>query len=153
MKFPKYLLIIILLSLIGCTARYVHIPKLNIIGPGFNGDSVKISNYSLVNKEIESKDYFHIIIFYPIIQDNQDLYSGMIANAVNKICMEKNLEFMTNVRVYYSGWYIPYVYGRFTITIKGEGWSKEKRNAILEDLNNQGVIASFIQDSESEKEI
>lgn len=153
MKFFKCFLVLLLISSLNCSGRYVYMPKLNIAGPEIEGDKFKVSDYQLVDKDVEGKDYFHIIIFFPIMKDNQELYQGIIANAVNNVCKEKNLSFMTNVRIYFTGWYIPYIYGRFTITVNGEGWSSGKKTAFINELNNHGMyaVSSDIKEINAEK--
>jgi hypothetical protein len=141
MKLSFKILLLCLSVSIGCTLRYTQIPKLNIAGPDYTDNTFKISNYKLTDINVESNDYYHIIIFFPIIGQNQDIDIGMIANAIDKVCRERNFSFMTNVRIYTSGWYIPLIYGRVTVHVKGEGWTAEHRKALLRGLQDEGFFA------------
>jgi hypothetical protein len=103
---------------------------LNIAGPKISESKIKISDYHIVDKAAKGKDTFIIVIFIPILKNNQDNYEGMISNAIEKLCLRRKFKFMTNVKIYTSGFYIPYVYGEVDFIIEGEGWA-EKESSLL----------------------
>jgi hypothetical protein len=131
------------LAFTGCVRRYGSFPSMTIAGPGLEGDTFSPSDYQLTDKEVEEKDISHIIIFFPIAGPNQKHVLGYVSNAVNRICEEKGYSFLTNVRIYYQSWYIPYIYGQTKILVRGEGWTKQQGQALMEELNRQGIRAEL----------
>ena len=132
------LLCVSALILTNCTSRYTQIPKLNIAGVNIQSNNFSVKDY-VMDKEIESEDFFNIVFIIPIQGYNQKLYYGMIDNAVQNICKERGLDFMTNVKVYVSSWYIPYIFGKVTFKVIGEGWKKKENAKLVEELNNFGT--------------
>lgn len=120
-----------------CAYRLTNLPKLNIAGPAINENTFIISDYKIADKEVKGEDYYSIVLFIPIHSENQDLVEGMIYNAIEKICKEKNYKFMTNVKIYHKVWYIPFIYGQYHIIIEGEGWSKKDTSLLKLILNNE----------------
>lgn len=141
------LMVTLMMFFIGCaSARYWQIPKLNIVGKSIEGSTFSISDYEMVESSLEGKDSFSIIIFIPIMGKNQDLLWGMIDNAVQKICEKNNYDFMTNVKIYHSGWYVPLIVGKQTITVVGEGWTKKGKAELKEELKQLSL--SFDENGE-----
>ncbi len=126
--------------LVGCTTRMQHIPKLNIAGKSIQGSTFSVSDYTMVEPEVKSDDAFSILLFpfLPLAGNNQKLVYGMIDNAVKKVCEENNYDFMTNVKVYFNMWGIPYLYGRVKVTIVGEGWTKKASGELQDELLQLG---------------
>ena len=122
--------------------RYTEIPKLNISGKAIEGNSFSVNDYQMLPQEVGNEDSFSIIVIFPILQDNQMLIYGMIDNAVKKVCEQEGIDFMTNVKVYVNQWYIPYIYGKFTMSVKGEGWKKSSQAALMEELNKLGTVVT-----------
>lgn len=133
-----FILAITVFVVFSCTQRFTQIPKLNIVGQSVEGESFSVKDYELVNKNVESTDKFPIIIFIPIIGDNQKLIYGLIDNAIQDICSKNNFAFMTNVKIYLTSWYIPLIYGEVKIKVVGEGWSKSERATIQKELQGLG---------------
>lgn len=127
----------------GCALRTSLIPTLTLAGPAINENNYSPSDYEKVENEVISEDFFHIIIIFPIKGKNQKHFMGMIDNAVQKICKEKGYSFLTNVRVYTSSFYIPYIYGQYKFIIKGEGWTKKQANQLSSALKEQGFCNSI----------
>jgi hypothetical protein len=125
---------LMILILTSCTYRLTSLPKLNIAGPGVSGSTLKISDYKIAENKAKGEDSYSIIIFIPLLGNNQKLTEGMINNAIDKICKEKNYKFMTNVKIYTSGYYIPFIYGKVTVIIEGEGWV-DKQTSSLYNFN------------------
>jgi hypothetical protein len=116
---------------------------MTLAGPAIEKENFRVNDYQLTDKEVESEDLFHIILLFPLIGDNQKHSLGMVDNAVKKICAEKKFAFMTNVRIYSSGWYIPYIYGQYKFVIRGEGWTEGQRSELMNGLKDAGFEVSL----------
>lgn len=138
-----FVLVVIVSVVFSCTQRFTQIPKLNIVGQSIDGESFSIKDYKMVDKNVTSTDMYPIILFIPIIGNNQELIYGLIDNAVQDICSKNNFAFITNVKIYAISWYIPLLYGQVEIKIVGEGWSKNERAAIQKEL--QGLSFNTLQ--------
>ncbi|MBK9576132.1 MAG: hypothetical protein IPK50_23400 [Fibrobacterota bacterium] len=129
-----------------CAYRYTALPTMTLAGPALKKDSFRPADFQLTEKNVESTDDFSIIVFFPMIGDNQKLFVGMIDNAVQKICKEKNYAFMTNVRVYVKQWYIPMLYGKVEMSVRGEGWTATQKAEIIDGLKSAGYQVSLVSE-------
>jgi hypothetical protein len=131
-------LLCLALSFQSCTYRYTAFPTMTLAGPAIDKDNFRVNDYQLADKNIEGQDFFSIIVFFPMIGENQKITLGMVDNAVKKICAEKKLAFMTNVRIYTTGWYIPLIYGQVKFIVRGEGWTAAQKTSLIEGLEDAG---------------
>ena len=103
-------LTILSFSLIGCTQ---HLG--NFTGASTTlYDGKNITEKYLVKKNAGGESSCHIIVFVPTC------VTPKADEAVSKALMDGAGEFMQNVRVYSTHWYIPYIYGRFAIRVEGD---------------------------------
>ena len=79
----------------------------------------------MVNAKVVEEDSYPIIICFALQGNNQLFVEGMIANAIEKKCAAEDYAFLSNVRIYNSSWYIPYIFGLVKVRIQGEGWKKK----------------------------
>lgn len=133
---------LVAMSLVGCTTRSAYLPKLNFAGPNLAGDQLSFKEYSLVEPNAVGKDNIDIILIIPLVKENQQLYIGRVYNAIENICIENGFDFLTNIKIYQSGWYIPFIFGRSTIKIEGEGWKKADRVTLINNLQLMGYQVS-----------
>jgi len=141
-KLLLFVTVALFVFLQGCSYRNTYFPTMTIAGPEIQQDSFKPSDYQMVDKNVISTDMYPIIIVFPILGNNQKLYPGMIDNAVQKICKEKNFAFLTNVRIYDESWYIPYIFGKIKFTVKCEGWSTTQKSEIIDELKADGFTVA-----------
>ncbi len=126
--------------LVGCYMRSGYLPKVNIAGPSLSGGQLRINDYKIADSTVIGTDSFPIIFIFPIMGENRDIPLGQISNAIENICKKNNYAFMTNVKVYAGGWYIPLIYGQITIKIEGEGWTKSQKAVIEKGLRELGYL-------------
>lgn len=70
-------------------------------------------------EKVEGKDSAHIILIFPTGNPNAE---EALDRAIEK---KKGGVALKNASIYSSWFYIPYIYGRSTITVKGEVLTKE----------------------------
>lgn len=102
-------------SLIGCTQ---HLG--NFTAASTMLYDVKVSENNLVKRNAVGESSCHIIVFIPTC------VTPKADEAVSKALMDGGGDFMQNVRIYHTGWYIPYIYGRFAIRVEGDVYKTRK---------------------------
>ena len=135
-----FMMFILLTQLFGCTNRMSNIPKLNIAGNAPKGSTFSVEDYTMADGNLDATDSYWTIIILPLPGTNQKLVYGMIDNAVRKICDKNGYDFMTNVKIYQSQWYIPLLFGKTTVKVVGEGWTKTARGELKDELQQLGLV-------------
>lgn len=108
----KYISLVILLFAL--TACSTHQGNFTIL----SNRLVDTKNFDLKmaqkNKNIEGEDIKHIIVFFP---------TGVpsLGDAINDACRKNDVDLMTDVGVYQTMWWIPYIYGQNGWKIQGDG--------------------------------
>ena len=111
-----YLLLSILLT--GCST---NIAKLSIVSTIPNLD-LKDSSYVDIGTVV-GEDKSIIIIFIPTGTPKAD-------RAITNTLINNKIEFLTDVSIDNTSFWIPYIYGESKITVKGVGWRKSSNEKI-----------------------
>jgi len=111
-----YLFLSILLT--GCTT---NIAKLSIVSTIPNLD-LKDSSYVDIGTVV-GEDKSIIIIFIPTGTPKAD-------RAITNTLINNKIEFLTDVSIDNTSFWIPYIYGESKITVKGVGWRKSSNEKI-----------------------
>ena len=111
-----YLFLSILLT--GCTT---NIAKLSIVSTIPDLD-LKDSSYVDIGTVV-GEDKFIIIIFIPTGTPKAD-------RAITNTLINNKIEFLTDVSIDNTSFWIPYIYGESKITVKGVGWRKSSNEKI-----------------------
>jgi len=111
-----YLFLSILLT--GCTT---NIAKLSIVSTIPDLD-LKDSSYVDIGTVV-GEDKFIIIIFIPTGRSKVD-------RAITNTLINNKIEFLTDVSIDNTSFWIPYIYGESKITVKGVGWRKSSNEKI-----------------------
>ncbi|MDG2366188.1 MAG: hypothetical protein P8M58_01290 [Candidatus Marinimicrobia bacterium] len=112
-----YLLLSILLT--GCST--INIAKLSIVSTIPDLD-LKDSSYVDIGTVV-GEDKSIIIIFIPIGIPKAD-------RAITNTLINNKIEFLTDVSIDNTSFWIPYIYGESKITVKGVGWRKSSNEKI-----------------------
>ena len=112
-----YLLLSILLT--GCST--INIAKLSIVSTIPDLD-LKDSSYVDIGTVV-GEDKFIIIIFIPTGTPKAD-------RAITNTLINNKIEFLTDVSIDNTSFWIPYIYGESKITVKGVGWRKSSNEKI-----------------------
>lgn len=103
-------LMVLSFSLIGCTQ---HLG--NFTGASTTlYDGRNMSEKYLSKKNAVGESSCQIIVIIPTCA------TPKADEAVSRALMDGDGDFMQNVRIYHTGWYIPYIYGRFAIRVEGD---------------------------------
>ena len=111
-----YLFLSILLT--GCTT---NIAKLSIVSTIPDLD-LKDSSYVDIGTVV-GEDKSIIIIFIPTGRSKVD-------RAITNTLINNKIEFLTDVSIDNTSFWIPYIYGESKITVKGVGWRKSSNEKI-----------------------
>ena len=111
-----YLFLSILLT--GCTT---NIAKLSIVSTIPDLD-LKDSSYVDIGTVV-GEDKFIIIIFIPT-------GTAKVDRAITNTLINNKIEFLTDVSIDNTSFWIPYIYGESKITVKGVGWRKSSNEKI-----------------------
>lgn len=111
-----YLFLSILLT--GCST---NIAKLSIVSTIPNLD-LKDSSYVDIGTVV-GEDKSIIIIFIPTGTPKAD-------RAITNTLINNKIEFLTDVSIDNTSFWIPYIYGESKITVKGVGWRKSSNEKI-----------------------
>ncbi|MBT7525311.1 MAG: hypothetical protein HN653_06520, partial [Candidatus Marinimicrobia bacterium] len=111
-----YLFLSILLT--GCTT---NIAKLSIVSTIPDLD-LKDSSYVDIGTVV-GEDKSIIIIFIPTGTPKAD-------RAITNTLINNKIEFLTDVSIDNTSFWIPYIYGESKITVKGVGWRKSSNEKI-----------------------
>ena len=111
-----YLFLSILLT--GCTT---NIAKLSIVSTIPDLD-LKDSSYFDIGTVV-GEDKSIIIIFIPTGTPKAD-------RAITNTLINNKIEFLTDVSIDNTSFWIPYIYGESKITVKGVGWRKSSNEKI-----------------------
>ena len=112
-----YLFLSILLT--GCTT---NIAKLSIVSTIPDLD-LKDSSYVDIGTVV-GEDKFIIIIFIPTGATTK------VDRAITNTLINNKIEFLTDVSIDNTSFWIPYIYGESKITVKGVGWRKSSNEKI-----------------------
>ena len=112
-----YLLLSILLT--GCST--INIAKLSIVSTIPDLD-LKDSSYVDIGTVV-GEDKSIIIIFIPTGTPKAD-------RAITNTLINNKIEFLTDVSIDNTSFWIPYIYGESKITVKGVGWRKSSNEKI-----------------------
>jgi len=113
-----YLFLSILLT--GCST--INIAKLSIVSTIPDLD-LKDSSYVDIGTVV-GEDKFIIIIFIPTGTTTK------VDRAITNTLINNKIEFLTDVSIDNTSFWIPYIYGESKITVKGVGWRKSSNEKI-----------------------
>ncbi len=113
-KYIAFLLIVFFIQ--GCTYRYGNIALMSKDRVDFG------KKYTRGDKIVTGTDKTRIYViipdkFHPMIDD-------ALENALDKSCAR----FLTDIKITFNWWYIPYVYGETKFIIEGYPWYLEGEN-------------------------
>lgn len=108
----KITLILIALMFVGCSQRLGDFT----IASTRNVDIG--ANYVRVERSVEGRSMRPIIIVIPLGYPN-------LEEAIDDALGRVDGELMTNVVINYNWFYIPYIYGQYVYTVKGDVWKKQ----------------------------
>ncbi len=117
----KTILITLLLLLFNCKTFYGSYAVASSKDVDFS------KNFEKVKDEAKGSNEIPIYFMFPV---------GTLSETENiNTCLERALteseaDFLKNVEIYAESFYIPFVYGKVTTTVKGEAW-KEKAGAAV----------------------
>lgn len=109
-------LLLLVFSLAGCTQ---HLGNFTAASTTLY-DGKNITENYLVKKNAVGESNCYIIVFIPTCA------TPKADEAVAKALMDGGGDFMQNVRIYSTNWYIPYIFGRFAIRVEGDVYKTRK---------------------------
>ena len=120
MKFSSLIKFYLLLSILltGCST---NIAKLSIVSTIPDLD-LKDSSYVDIGTVV-GEDKFYILIIIPTGTPKVD-------RAITNTLINNKIEFLTDVSIDNTSFWIPYIYGESKITVKGVGWRKSSNEKI-----------------------